>query len=142
MKNGYKTKLKAEIAELFRAREQELLSAADIYKILSERGVSINLTTVYRNLDAMTADGELLRFTDGERGQTAYKYSGDGGSCRGHLHLRCTECGEVVHLDCGFMAETTLPVKPSATATSHSVEGISLGSKLPAKLSLDSFRSL
>ncbi len=127
MKNGYKTKLKAEIAELFRAREQELLSAADIYKILSERGVSINLTTVYRNLDAMTADGELLRFTDGERGQTAYKYSGDGGSCRGHLHLRCTECGEVVHLDCGFMAEIEEHTKKSHGFSISCEQSILLG---------------
>ncbi len=105
MKNGYKTKLKQRITELFRSREQELLSASDIYGILKEQGVSINRTTVYRNLDSLYSDGVLLRFSDGERGIATYKYSGESGGCRGHLHLKCTECGEIVHLDCDFMSE-------------------------------------
>ncbi len=110
---GYKTKLKSQMLRLFSEREHELLSASDVYKILSDAGVSINLTTVYRNLDSMCSDGVLLRFADGERGQAQYKYSGESGGCRGHLHLKCTECGDIMHLDCGFMSEIEEHTKKS-----------------------------
>ena len=102
---SYKTKLKSLILGAFTKKEDGLLSAADIYRILTEEGVALNLTTVYRNLDAMTRDGVLMRFTNEETGRAVYKYSGKEGSCRSHLHMKCTECGEIIHLDCHFMHE-------------------------------------
>ena len=105
MKNtqSYKTRLKSLILAAFTKKEDGLLSAADIYRILTDEGVSLNLTTVYRNLDAMTQDGVLMRFSDKESGRAMYKYSGEGGGCRSHIHMKCTKCGEIVHLDCHFM---------------------------------------
>ena len=102
---SYKTKLKEDILGAFKSQADGLLGASDVYAILCSRGISLNLTTVYRNLDAMTRDGILIRFSEEGTGKAVYKYSGENGGCNGHLHLRCTECGAVVHLDCSFMKE-------------------------------------
>ena len=100
----YNTRLRPHIISAFSASPDGLLSASDVYLALVGAGVSVNLTTVYRNLERMTEAGELLRFCEaGERGGARYKYSGEGGVCRDHIHAKCTECGEVLHLDCDFM---------------------------------------
>lgn len=98
----YNTKLKPRIIAAFSATPDGMLSAADVFSILRDGGVDVNLTTVYRNLDRMTEEGVLLRFSD-TGGGAKYKYSGERGECLFHIHAKCTECGELLHLDCGFM---------------------------------------
>ena len=129
MKNtqSYKTKLKSLILGAFKDRSDGLMSASDVYKELTERGVSLNLTTVYRNLDAMTEDGVLMRFSEEGTGRKTYKYSGEGGGCRGHLHLKCTDCGEIIHLDCHFMHEIEAHTKAAHGFSISCEQSILLG---------------
>ncbi|MEE1357380.1 MAG: transcriptional repressor [Clostridia bacterium] len=108
---SYKTKLKTQILMAFREKSDGLLSASDVYGILCGKGETLNLTTVYRNLDTMTRDGVLMRFSQERTGKAMYKYSGDEGGCRAHLHMKCTECGAIVHLDCHFMSEIAAHAK-------------------------------
>ncbi len=102
---SYNTKRKEQILKALRA-SSELVSAHDIYTRLTESGAEMNLTTVYRNLDAMTRDGVLMKYSDPNTGAASYKYAGEEGGCLGHLHAKCTECGKLVHLDCSFMHDT------------------------------------
>jgi Fur family transcriptional regulator, ferric uptake regulator len=72
----------------------EFVSAQELHTRLAESGTKVGLATVYRNLQAMAADGEIdvLRTDDGE---SVYR------SCsRGHHHhLVCRECGRTVEID-------------------------------------------
>ncbi len=102
---SYNTRLKARILGVFKQKGDGLMSAADVYEALTADGVELNLTTVYRNLDAMTRDGVLMKFSEEGAGRSIYKYSGEDGGCRSHLHAKCTKCGKVTHLDCSFMRE-------------------------------------
>ena len=55
-------------------------------------------TTVYRQLEKMTADGLALKYIS-EKGEAAsYRLCGE--NCRLHLHLKCLDCGALTHLDC------------------------------------------
>lgn len=110
-KQIYNTKIKKKILEFFEQDSENTYSAKDIYSSLLEKGEKVNITTVYRNLDLMTGDGVLIRFQDSKCEKAIYKFSGAGGHCRSHLHMKCVECGLVVHLNCHFMHEIEEHVK-------------------------------
>ena len=55
-------------------------------------------STVYRLMTGLTEQGAVRRFVRGNSRQFTYQYF-DGADCHSHLHLKCVECGRVVHLD-------------------------------------------
>jgi Fur family ferric uptake transcriptional regulator len=76
------------------ADSTEFLSAQEIHARLSAAGTRVGLATVYRNLQAMVAEGELdvLRTDDGE---AAYRACSTGH----HHHLVCRSCGRTVEVE-------------------------------------------
>lgn len=110
-KQIYNTKIKKKILQCFTENAEKTYSAKDIYSNLTENGEAVNITTVYRNLDAMTNDGVLIRFQDSKCEKAIYKHAGVGGNCRSHLHMKCVECGAVIHLNCHFMNEIKSHIK-------------------------------
>lgn len=72
----------------------EFVSAQDLHTRLSESGTKVGLATVYRNLQAMVADGEIdvLRTDDGE---ALYRACSTGH----HHHLVCRECGHTIEIE-------------------------------------------
>ena len=72
----------------------EFRSAQDIHASLSASGTRVGLATVYRNLQAMAADGEVdvIRTTEGE---AVYRACSTGH----HHHLVCRECGKTVEVE-------------------------------------------
>ena len=102
----YNTKLRPRMIDAFCQNRARALSASELHAILCGQGEAVNLVTVYRNLERMTDEGVLIRFyKNGEHGGALYKYSGEAGECHCHIHAKCTECGEILHLDCDFMEE-------------------------------------
>jgi len=69
-------------------------SAQEIHAMLSQRGESVGLATVYRTLQLFTESGELdaLRGDDGE---TRYRQCSGGH----HHHLVCRVCGRTVEVE-------------------------------------------
>lgn len=70
------------------------LSAEDIYLLIREDGVSINLSTVYRTLELMESKG-LVNKTLMNDGKARYEITGVGHK----HHLLCTNCHKMVPLD-------------------------------------------
>lgn len=69
-------------------------SAQQIHDLLVQRGDSVGLSTVYRNLQALadSAEVDALRGTDGE---TRYRLCSGGH----HHHLVCRSCGRTVEVE-------------------------------------------
>ncbi len=88
------TRQRAALAELM-STTSEFLSAQDLHARLQERGDSVGLATVYRNLQAMASDGDVdvLRTDDGE---CVYRSCGTDSH---HHHLVCRECGRTVEVE-------------------------------------------
>ncbi|MBP0966013.1 MAG: transcriptional repressor, partial [Oscillospiraceae bacterium] len=64
--------------------------------------------TIYRQLEKLEQDGLVRRYTLDDRGSACWQYGGaeaKEGTCRSHFHLKCTECGSLIHLDCGHLHE-------------------------------------
>ena len=87
------TRQRAAVAALL-ADTEEFRSAQDLHAALRAAGDTVGLATVYRNLQAMAAEGEvdMLRTNDGE---AVYRACSTGH----HHHLVCRACGRTVEVE-------------------------------------------
>ena len=117
MKKTNRTAARRQLVELFSARPDRHFTAEQVCALLcdteeriaqsdgSRRGEFIGKSTVYRQLARLCEEGLLRRFEDTDTGGTAvhvYQYAANAG-CDSHLHLKCSACGRVVHLECDEM---------------------------------------
>jgi len=68
-------------------------SAQEVHHSLRASGDKVGLSTVYRNLQALAAEGELDTLRN-EEGELLYRRC----STRHHHHLVCRSCGRVVEI--------------------------------------------
>lgn len=113
MKKEYRTKYKDSIMDYLKLNKNVRFCAADVFKYMNDKGISINITTVYRNLDKMTENGVLLRSKNPTDECCFYQYTEPESHCEGHLHIQCKKCGRIIHLKGSFMNEFNNYVKLS-----------------------------
>ena len=95
----YKTKQRDEILAFFRKNADGCFTAREVTE-----NVSAGEATVFRTLSALVDDGILNRFTgDSSRGSAAHYRLSMCDDSHPHIHLRCEDCGRLIHMDCGFM---------------------------------------
>jgi Fur family transcriptional regulator, ferric uptake regulator len=87
------TRQRAAVAAVL-ADTDEFRSAQELHALLRAAGDKVGLATVYRNLQAMAADGEIdmLRTDEGE---AVYRACSTGH----HHHLVCRVCGRTVEVE-------------------------------------------
>ena len=112
------TRQRAAVAALL-ADTDEFRSAQDLHAALRAAGDTVGLATVYRNLQAMAAEGEvdMLRTDDGE---AVYRACSTGH----HHHLVCRACGRTVEVE-GPTVETwanTVSAAHGFTDVHHTLE--------------------
>lgn len=85
---------KALIEEL--AKHEDPHTAKQLQACLEERGIKINLVTIYREMEALEAQGiaRLLEFGDGQRRIELVDSKDEH-----HHHLICRSCDTVAHVD-------------------------------------------
>ena len=101
-KNSYQTKQKQSVLDFFVANPHAQYSAKEIAKRVKEQ-TQIGESTVYRLIKKLTETGEVRRFRGKNVKSVVYQYAGGNKHCHEHFHLKCTECGEFIHLDCKQM---------------------------------------
>lgn len=105
MRKGYHTKCKDLILKYAETHAERRFSAADVFSYLKEQGSQVNLTTVYRNLEKMIENKLLIKFKTAEQESALYQFVKPHGNCHEHLHMQCSVCGKVMHLECCLMNE-------------------------------------
>ena len=95
----YRTRQREIIADYLRSHADEHVTVHDIMNYLYSQQLSVGQTTVYRYLDKLVSDGTVRRYPSPD-GATCYQYVGSHTECRSHYHLKCTECGQLIHLEC------------------------------------------
>jgi len=71
-------------------------SADEIYEIVRKRLPRISLGTVYRNLEILSANGEIQKL---ELGCSLKRFDG---VAQEHYHIRCLDCDRVIDVPSGF----------------------------------------
>lgn len=97
----YNTKQKDIILEVIKKQDSEF-SAKNIYNEVKDL---TGLTTVYRLIDKLVNDG-ILNKTIGEDNTTYYQYLPECNN-KNHFYLKCTNCGNLIHIDCDCIEELT-----------------------------------
>lgn len=105
MQKQYHTKCKKDILVYTELNKEKRFSVAQLHSYLKSIGRNANITTIYRNLDRMTESGELLKFKDTKDDCYVYQYHEPDIDCYEHLHIQCSDCGRIVHLNHEFMKE-------------------------------------
>ena len=114
------TKQRAALADAL-ADTDEFVSAQDRHARIAAAGSNVGLATVYRNLQAMAAEGaiDVLRTDDGE---ALYRACG---TAEHHHHLVCRDCGRTVEISVPAPVESwsaRVGADEGFTDLSHTVE--------------------
>lgn len=92
----YKTKQRQTLLDYLTDHADEQLSARQIASSLEAAGIS--LSAVYRNLSELEAEGKIKRTSKAGARDVLYQYIA-AEACVGSLHLSCTKCGRIFHMN-------------------------------------------
>lgn len=105
MQKIYNTKNRNCIMEYVEGHKNKCFTAYDINRYMQESGISMNLTTIYRNLERLEKNGSVVRYKTADNEAVMYQYAEKDRECDRHLHMQCRQCGRMYHLECDFMRE-------------------------------------
>lgn len=103
--SGYATASRKKILDYLKKNSERTVTAADIADYLKNSDSEVNITTIYRYLDKLEKEGTLIKYVAEKGSQAAYQYVELGHRCEEHLHMKCVQCGCIIHLECEFMDE-------------------------------------
>lgn len=96
MKN-YSTEQRQQLLAFLKKHRDRQFSVDEISEELNACS-DISISSVYRNINKMVENGDIVRrAVDGSRKFT-YQYVGDS-CCQSHIHMKCEACGKLVHVD-------------------------------------------
>lgn len=101
----YNTKTRQAILAYLMKQSDTTVSVADIETHLKEDGITVNTTTIYRYLDKLCNEHVVMKYPDLKSDKAIFQFAGEHQHCTNHLHLKCTNCGKIIHLDCDFMEQ-------------------------------------
>lgn len=100
---GYRTKGRQLILDYLEKTKERTVSVGEIQDFMEQQGNPVNVSTIYRNLDALVAQGQVMKFVSDKGDKSTYRYIEPEHECHKHLHIQCVRCGKVIHLECDFM---------------------------------------
>lgn len=101
-KGKYKTKQKEMVLDLFRNNPGRHFTASEICKSLD-----VGQATVYRKLEDLVSEGYLEKFITDPTSPACFELSEHEGHREHCHHMRCTECGSLIHLQCEELDDIT-----------------------------------
>lgn len=95
VKMSYNTEKRNLLIEFFKANSQNSYTVEELCCHVLPDGRA--KSTVYRIVSRLCEEGLLEKVLDSNTGLISYQYM--DGSCHRHLHLKCKDCGSLIHLD-------------------------------------------
>ena len=92
----YNTEKRAELLNFLKNCNGRAMTVEEICCAILKDGKG--RSTVYRLISQLVDEGSLRRISDGKTRRVTYQYIYSG-SCAEHLHLKCKNCGRLIHLD-------------------------------------------
>lgn len=93
-------------------------TADQLYEMVRNRLPKISLSTVYRNLETLSAEGMVLKM---DSAGTQKRFDG---TVANHYHIRCSQCGRVddVHMETIPEVEEIARRRSNYQSVSHIIE--------------------
>lgn len=93
----YETEQRRLLLDFIKKHAERQFTAEAIARELCS-GQAISVSAIYRNLAKLAEEGMVRKFHQ-EGSRTALYQYWSRQSCHEHLHLKCTVCGCVLHMD-------------------------------------------
>ena len=94
----YHTSQRKSLLNFLKENSQRAFTIEEIVEALNDG--SISKSTVYRLMTKLVEESLVHRTVKGNSRSFVYQYISDE-TCENHLHIKCTDCGKVYHLDTG-----------------------------------------
>lgn len=95
MKSAYNTKQRSAVLGFFEEHPEEQFTIEELVSRLGESAPG--KSTAYRLVGKLEEEGAVRRFTREGTSRAAYQLAG-ANCCSEHLHIKCIDCGLLVHL--------------------------------------------
>ena len=105
MKKEYLTGNKKTVIDFFKKNRDRHYTVENVYDKLKTDGNEIPKSTLYRVIGNLCRSGMLKRYESECEKCFVYQYANFDTSCKDHFHLKCSECGKLIHLECKRMNE-------------------------------------
>lgn len=107
----YNTKQKQLILNCLMQNKDKHVTVDQIKEYLNKTNDRVGRTTIYRYLDKLVAQGIVRKYMI-EGGKSAcYQYMERMDVCQNHFHLKCVDCGQLIHLDCEYLDDINRHIK-------------------------------
>ena len=93
---SYNTEKRHLLIEFFKINSQKAYTVDEICNAVIPQANC--KSTIYRLVAKLCDEGMLRKLLDEESGKVTYQYLGNV-SCHEHFHLKCKDCGRLIHLD-------------------------------------------
>ncbi|WP_419822000.1 Fur family transcriptional regulator [Anoxybacterium hadale] len=102
---SYKTRQKDQVMEWLMQNKERHITADEIMEGLNQKSMRVGKATIYRHLDRLVSEGIIRKYfvDDGKSPSYQYQYVGSAETCSHHYHLKCLDCGRLIHLDCKYL---------------------------------------
>ncbi len=104
MKATYNTKQRSAVLSVFEENADAQFTIDELMASLGEDAPG--KSTVYRLVKKLEEEGTLRRFTREGTSKAVYQLAGTH-CCSEHLHIKCVDCGLLIHLDHDAQDELT-----------------------------------
>lgn len=94
---AYRTAQKQMLMAFLRQNTDKAFTVEEIAAALSGENAP-GKSTLYRLMPRLVENGSVKRFVRGNSRQFVYQAVGCN-HCDAHLHLKCVDCGRILHLD-------------------------------------------
>ncbi len=102
--NGYRTKQREYILNYLLENKDKHITVDDVVHHLKQSGTAVGKTTVYRYLDVLVNQGIVRKYFIEEGISACFQYIDDVADCHTHYHLKCSDCGHLMHIECEPLA--------------------------------------
>ena len=91
----YQTKQKQFVRNVFMSNPNDNFTIEKLMSNLSHNNTFVSKATLYRTLDSMVQNGEIMRYNI-DNHHLCYQYK----VCEGdsHIHFKCKKCGNILHV--------------------------------------------
>ena len=98
---AYRTVQKRILTDYLTKHCEEAFTVEELAEKIKDGGYTDGVpgkSTIYRLIQKLVDDGVVKRFVKGNSRRFVYQIAA-GEHCNSHLHLRCIECGRLLHMD-------------------------------------------
>lgn len=97
---SYNTKQREIILNYLKEFKNDCITVEEIYNYLKEKNNEVGKVTIYRYLDKLNEEGIINKYIFEKGNKMTYRLIEEKDKCSPHLHMICTKCNKLFHLDC------------------------------------------